>query len=221
MLVCKCWAAGTQLYRADGSLVAVEHVKEGDALMGDDSTARSVQPGTATRGTAPLFTITPKTRCAAQPFTVNGAHILVLRHGKTERQLRVDEFVQQSAEERSKWRCFHSRAVEFIPAYVDELEQQLTVNQAYEAGRWLVCGSVHAADSAVLAMQLLNEADEKRINVPLWLAKSVQVRERFIAGFTDAQRSAETAKSTNPSPAALHQPRYPASNQHDRALRWC
>ena len=198
MLVFKCWAAGTQLYRVDGSLVSVENVKEGDELMGDDSTRRVVQKGSVTRGTAPLFTITPTQHCAARPFTVNGAHILVLRNGKTERQLPVDVLLQQSAEQRRQWRCFHSRAVEFT-AYEDELEQQITATQAYDAGRWLACGSVHAADPTVLTMQLVSEVDEKQVNVQLWLAKSIELRERLIAGFVDAQRPAEAAKSASPS----------------------
>ena len=197
----KCWAAGTQLYRADGSLVAVEHVQEGDALMGDDSTPRVVQKGSATHGTAPMYTVTPRSKCAARPFTVNGAHILVLRRGKTESVLPVDDFLRLSAEQRRQWRCFHSRAVEFTSARgCDDFEQPITAAQAYDCGRWLACGSVEAADPTALCMQLLSEADEKQVRAQLWLTQGVDVRRQFIAGFVDAQTSAESAKSASASP---------------------
>ena len=73
----KCFARGTRLRLVNGDTVAVEHVVGGEQLMGDDGLPRTVTPGSLTQGVAPLYRITP-TWEGARPFTVNGAHILVL-----------------------------------------------------------------------------------------------------------------------------------------------
>ena len=74
----KCFAAGTKLRRLDGQEVAVQDVQAGDELMGDDSTARIVTPGSLTHSRAVLYEISPHW-AGATAFTVNADHILVLR----------------------------------------------------------------------------------------------------------------------------------------------
>ena len=73
----KCFARGTRLRLFNGDLLAVESVVGGERLMGDDGLPRTVTPGTLTRGVATLYEVRP-TWLGAEPFTVNGAHILVL-----------------------------------------------------------------------------------------------------------------------------------------------
>ena len=73
----KCFARGTRVRLFDGQTIAVEHVVPGLKLMGDDGLPRIVSPGSLTQGRDALYRITPKWT-AAQPFTVNGDHILVL-----------------------------------------------------------------------------------------------------------------------------------------------
>ena len=73
----KCFARGTRLRLFDGDTVAVESVAGGERLMGDDGLPRTVTPGSLTQGRDTLYRITPKWD-GAEPFTVNGAHILVL-----------------------------------------------------------------------------------------------------------------------------------------------
>ena len=73
----KCFAAGTRLRLQDGGCVAVERVKGGERLMGDDGAARIVTAGSCTRGRAALFRIEPSWT-GAEAFTVNAQHILVL-----------------------------------------------------------------------------------------------------------------------------------------------
>ena len=73
----KCFARGTRLRLFNGDLVAVEDVVGGEWLMGDDGHPRTVTPGSLTHGIDMLYEITPSWG-GAQPFTVNGAHILVL-----------------------------------------------------------------------------------------------------------------------------------------------
>ena len=73
----KCWARGTQLRLYDGEVKAVEEFVGGEQLMGDDGQPRVVTPGSLTRGSDVLYTVTPQWE-GAQPFTVNADHILVL-----------------------------------------------------------------------------------------------------------------------------------------------
>ena len=95
----KCFARGTLLRLFNGDTIAVEDVRGGMELMGDDGQRRIVTPGSLvhhvpgvvdrTEGSdddeeqvegnaeEQLYRITP-TWEGAQPFTVNGAHILVL-----------------------------------------------------------------------------------------------------------------------------------------------
>ena len=74
----KCFARGTRLRLYNGETIAVEDIRGGEQLMGDDSTPRTVTPfSTVHAEGAALFTISP-TWDGAQPFTVNGDHILVL-----------------------------------------------------------------------------------------------------------------------------------------------
>jgi hypothetical protein len=75
----KCWARGTRLRLLSGDTIAVEDVRGGEQLMGDDSLPRTVSPGSLTRGTDVLYRVAP-TWMGASPFTVNGDHILVLRN---------------------------------------------------------------------------------------------------------------------------------------------
>ena len=77
----KCFALGTLVRLYDGGVKAVEEVEEGDVLMGDDSTPRTVQTGSLTQGNGVLYRISakrPGKGDGVQPFVVNGPHILVL-----------------------------------------------------------------------------------------------------------------------------------------------
>ena len=73
----KCWARGTLLRLYNGDVKAVEEFAGGEQLMGDDGQPRIVTPGSLTRGRDVLYTVTPQWE-GAQPFIVNGDHILVL-----------------------------------------------------------------------------------------------------------------------------------------------
>ena len=98
----KCWAKGTKLRMFDGSCKAVEEIREGDVMMGDDSTPRVVLQGSLIRGdtredqremesqagfvhnapptksTPGMYRIDPAAHSGRESFTVNNRHILVL-----------------------------------------------------------------------------------------------------------------------------------------------
>ena len=88
----KCFARGTRLRMYNGDSIAVESIRGGEQLMGDDGLPRTVQSGSLThydprqraegQPEEKLYRISP-TWDGARPFTVNGAHILVLVNNQT------------------------------------------------------------------------------------------------------------------------------------------
>jgi len=75
----KCHGRGTKLLKADGKKVAVEDVRVGDLLMGDDSTPRTVLSLAAGKDT--LYRVTPLR--GGESFTVNSEHIMVFAESPT------------------------------------------------------------------------------------------------------------------------------------------
>ena len=73
----KCFARSTRVRLVSGETIAVEHIVGGEQLMGDDGTPRTVTPGSLIHGRGTMYRISPLW-AGARPFTVNGAHILVL-----------------------------------------------------------------------------------------------------------------------------------------------
>ncbi|KAJ2162450.1 eukaryotic translation initiation factor 5B [Coemansia sp. RSA 552] len=74
----KCWGRDTPITMLDGSTRMVQDIREGDQVMGDDSTGRVVQPGSVIRGSGDLYRVIPAVSGAADSFVCNGDHILVL-----------------------------------------------------------------------------------------------------------------------------------------------
>ena len=70
----KCLGKGTPVLMYDGSVVPVEDIKDGDLVMGPDSSPRTVC-GT-TRGKSTLYRIIP---IKGDPYVVNEEHILSLK----------------------------------------------------------------------------------------------------------------------------------------------
>ena len=70
----KCLGRNTPVLMFDGTVKAVQDVREGDLLMGDDSTPRKVSA--TTNGVGKLFLVTPK---KGDPYVINDAHILSLK----------------------------------------------------------------------------------------------------------------------------------------------
>ncbi len=73
-----CHARGTLIMMHDGATKAVEHVRVGDVLMGDDSKPRTVQE--LFRGRADMWRVVP---VKGDPFVVNGEHVLSLKATET------------------------------------------------------------------------------------------------------------------------------------------
>jgi len=71
----KCHAKGTPIMLSDGSIELVENIKEGDFLMGDDSTPRKVL--SIARGKDKMYDIIP---VKGDKYRVNQEHILCLKN---------------------------------------------------------------------------------------------------------------------------------------------
>lgn len=70
----KCFAPGTEILMFDGTIRRVEDIREGEQVMGADSTPRTVV-GLA-HGEEPMYRITPT---KGEPYIVNESHILSLK----------------------------------------------------------------------------------------------------------------------------------------------
>lgn len=73
----KCFSINTPIRMYDGNIKMVQDIKEGELVMGDDSTPRKVH-GT-TSGSEEMFNIIPN---KGDGFTCNGSHVLTLFHNK-------------------------------------------------------------------------------------------------------------------------------------------
>jgi hypothetical protein len=72
----KCFCKGTRVMAFDGSIRAVEDIRVGDLVMGDDSTPRRVL--SLARGFDDMYTLLPRAY-GCEPMTVTGEHILCLK----------------------------------------------------------------------------------------------------------------------------------------------
>ena len=74
----KCLGKGTPVLMFDGTIKNVEDIKEGDSLMGPDSTPRRIL--STCRGSEPLYRVIP---VKGDPYVVNESHILSLKRTPT------------------------------------------------------------------------------------------------------------------------------------------
>jgi hypothetical protein len=73
----KCFGKGTSFFMFDGTHKNVEDLRVGDVLMGDDSTARTID--SVNKGVGQMYSVVPESNSPAKSFTCNGEHILVLQ----------------------------------------------------------------------------------------------------------------------------------------------
>ena len=152
----KCFARGTRLRLFNGDSVAVEDVVGGEQLMGDDGRPRTVSRGSLVHydplnrkegeEEERLYRITPSWE-GARPFTVNGAHILVLvnptRPWKVERssgwsvswaELSTDNVMRLQSLTNSSWTEAQAQAkLDELTAQWQPLEWEVSVEQFLSA----------------------------------------------------------------------------------------
>jgi len=107
----KCHAYDTPILMADGTIKMVQDIREGEALMGDDSTPRTVL--SLAQGTDNMYKITDTN--SDESYVVNSVHILCLRSIETPdiiTEIEVKDYILLSDEEKSKYRGYRI-AVQF------------------------------------------------------------------------------------------------------------
>lgn len=98
----KCMAFGTPVLMHDGSVKPVQHVRVGDALMGDDGGPRLVL--SLARGIDDMVTLRPR-RPGYPEVTVTADHVLCLQHthwrgkGRVRRFMGADDTVEMTVRE--------------------------------------------------------------------------------------------------------------------------
>ena len=129
----KCLGLGTPVLRYDGTAVPVEEVREGDQLMGPDSTPRTVLSTTC--GSGPLYRIVPR---KGEPWICNDVHMLTLVHTVTGEvsDIGLDEYLNRSGWWKSNHKLFQpENGVDFAPT-----DEPLPVSP-YFVGVWLGDGT--------------------------------------------------------------------------------
>lgn len=143
----KCLGKGTRVIRYDGSVDVVENIKEGDLLMGDDSTPRKVSG--LCKGIDDLYRIVPKSP-RANPYVVNSEHIMSVIHNKYKGKHKLDISIKELLKDKYKSDIKQSRILGYqVPVTFPELNVALPIDP-YILGIWLGCGT--SSKSAITTM---------------------------------------------------------------------
>jgi ATP-dependent exoDNAse (exonuclease V) alpha subunit len=130
----KCLGFDTPIMMFDGSIKKVQDIKQGDLLMGDDSTPRTVL-STCT-GEDDLFKVTPK---KGSPFVMNSSHILSLK-ANSGRRLKRDEIIDIAYPDYLKLPSHKKHHLKLFRVPINFKEQEIPINP-YLIGYWLGNGS--------------------------------------------------------------------------------
>ena len=127
----KCFAKDTKVIKYDGSIISVQDIKNGDLLMGPDSSPRLVQ-GT-TNGVEKMYKIKQKW---AKDYIVNESHILHLYNisSNTKVNITVKDYNLLPKTVKNNYKSISSNAIEFNKKVTLEIDP-------YFYGLWLGDGN--------------------------------------------------------------------------------
>jgi len=145
----KCFGKGTRILMYSGELKAVEDIKVGDLLMGDDSTPRRVL--SLARGQETMYWVRQN---KSMDYRVNASHILSLKRSRNEGKhkngdvlnLPLSEYLTASNKFRSNYKGYK--------VAVDFAEQTLPIDP-YFLGLWLGDGVSAAVDIATTDAEVI------------------------------------------------------------------
>lgn len=117
----KCFGKDTPIRMFDGSVKLVQDIVEGDVLMGDDSTPRTVL--STVKGREELFEVIQSKR---NNYVVNKSHILSLIKTGTEEKIDIplEEYLGDSLKQKDRWKGYAAPITyeqdidEFVPSYL-------------------------------------------------------------------------------------------------------
>lgn len=146
-----CLAKGTKVLMFDGSLKAVEDIRVGEQVMGDDSTCRNVM--SLKRGFEQMYRVSIR---GNESFVCNESHVLSVVNNDTEGRwgLAKNQVVDVTVHDYLKWsdkRKHLSKAFKAGP--LNFKEQSMPIFHPYMLGVWLGDGYSDGA-------RLSNESDE-------------------------------------------------------------
>lgn len=168
--VAKCLAPGSRVMKADGSVEVVGNLKKGDLLLGPDSKPRRIMD--TVNGYGEMYEISSTSRQPLfEPYTVNGDHVLALKHsGKIRhgdrylfgKYLRGDHVEIPVSEYLTKSKHF-KRMLKGYKSGVEFEERELPLDP-YFLGLWLGdgnsdCAAVTTAEREIVEY-LLRVADQ-------------------------------------------------------------
>ena len=119
-----CFIKGTPVMMYDGTSRPVETIKEGELVMGDDSTPRTVLE--LCRGMENMYKIQPLHE--GMSYIVNETHKLVLKHTSTKEivEIKVNDYLKQDDSWKAMHRIFRN-SVEF--------EEKVVTYEPFEMGK--------------------------------------------------------------------------------------
>lgn len=169
----KCEAAGTQLLMCDGSAKAIENIRPGDLLVGDDGFSRTVGP--ITTGEDEMFEVAPVDTRTAEPYIVNRSHILTVLVDGEPTDIPIEKLIETPVEFWTRVRGYQ------IP--VPFLEQEVPIDViAY--GTWIRTGipPLH-----VSVRNILRVAPSGKVQMlhPAYISNSYANRTALLAAITD------------------------------------
>lgn len=119
-----CFIKGTPIMMYDGTSRPVETIGEGELVMGDDSTPRTVLE--LCRGMENMYKIQPLHD--GMPYIVNETHKLVLRQNSTKEIVEIE--VKEYLEKDDSWKAMHR-----IYRNSVEFKEQHITHEPYEMGK--------------------------------------------------------------------------------------
>lgn len=129
----KCLGYGTEILMKDGTIKEVQDIREGDVLMGPDSTARHVL--STCRGRGKLYRV--KSNMLAGPyketpvidFVCNAEHILCLTNKKKQyKEMTVEEFYNCSPQYQDLWRIYRV-SVDYTTKRFNQIDPMIVGSQ--------------------------------------------------------------------------------------------
>jgi hypothetical protein len=167
----KCMKKGTPIMLSDGRIELVENIKEGDFLMGDDSTPRKVL--SIARGQDKMYDIIP---VKGDKYTVNQEHILCLKaSGNSETiEIAVKDYLKLSEEKKALLKGYK------VPV---NFEEKKVPFDPYNIGYWL--GDVISKENQSDFIKELNLLNNKHIPM-IYKCNSRENRLKLLAGLLDS-----------------------------------
>lgn len=168
-----CFQAGTPILMFGGGIKAVEDVEEGEEVMGDDSTPRTVLEVCRNRET--MYRVVMDD---LESYVVNEGHKLVLIDEDLSETIEVTvrDYIKWRESEKSRWRVFR-RGVQF--------PERPTRHDPYEVGLYL--GDIENVLPHVEGLG--SDNFEKMYIEPEYKINSRHVRMQVLAGIIDANPS--------------------------------